>query len=50
MQDFLDGRYEEVKILSNFDIEREQSFYEMSVYQYYFHLWVKSNHSGEENR
>ncbi len=50
MQDFLDSRAEEVKILSNFDLEKEQSFYEGSVYDFYFHLLVKSNHRGEENR
>jgi hypothetical protein len=44
MQDFLDSRYEEVKILTNFDIEKELTFYEMSVYDFYFHIWVKSNH------
>ncbi len=49
MQDYLDGRYEEVKILANFDPEKEPTFYEMSVYQFYFHLWVKSN-NGEKDR
>lgn len=49
MQDFLDTRVEEVKILSNFDIERERSFYEMSVYDFYFHVWVKSNQQHEES-
>ncbi len=48
MQDFLDSRLEEVKILSNFDIERERSFYEMSVYDFYFHVWVKSNQQHEQ--
>lgn len=51
MQDFLDSRAEEVKILSNFDIEKEASFYERSVYDFYFHLWVRSNHKdGKESR
>ena len=49
MQDYLDSRIEEVKILSNFEIEREQSFYEMSVYDFYFHVWVKSNNRGEKD-
>ena len=49
MQDYLDGRYEEVKILVNFDIEKEATFYEMSVYDFYFHVWVKSNHSGKDH-
>jgi len=49
MQDFLDSRYEEVKILANFDIEKEKAFYEMSVYDFYFHLWVKSNNRGENH-
>jgi hypothetical protein len=49
MQDYLDNRYEEVKILSNFDIEKERSFYEMSVYDFYFHVWVKSNNSGKDD-
>lgn len=49
MQDFLDNRYEEVKILANFDIEKEKAFYEMSVYDFYFHLWVKSNNRGENH-
>lgn len=49
MQDYLDGRYEEVKILVSFDIEKESSFYEMSVYDFYFHVWVKSNHSGSKD-
>ncbi len=49
MQDFLDARAEEVKILSNFDIEKEQSFYMGSVYDFYFHLLVKSNHRGEKD-
>lgn len=44
MQDYYDGRIEELKILSNFDIEKERSFYEMSVHDFYFHVWVKSNH------
>lgn len=48
MQDYLDARYEEVKICANFDVEKEPAFYEMSVYQFYFHLWVKSN-NGEKN-
>lgn len=48
MQDYLDSRMEEVKILSNFDIEKEDSFYEMSVYDFYFHLWVRSNHKDQE--
>lgn len=48
MQDYLDSRLEEVKILSNFDIEKEKSFYEMSVYDFYFHVWVKSNQNGKE--
>ena len=49
MQDYLDSRYEEVKILVNFDIEKEAAFYEMSVYDFYFHVWVKSNHSGKDH-
>jgi hypothetical protein len=49
MQDYLDGRYEEVKILANFEIEKEKTFYEMSVYDFYFHVWVKSNNRGEKN-
>ncbi len=49
MQDYLDKRLEEVKILSNFDIEKEKSFYEMSVYDFYFHVWVKHNHNGKED-
>lgn len=49
MQDYLDGRYEEVKILANFDVEKEPAFYEMSVCEFYFHLWVKSN-NGEKDR
>lgn len=49
MQDYLDSRYEEVKILSNFEIEKEKAFYEMSVYDFYFHVWVKSNNRGEKN-
>jgi len=48
MQDFVDSRLEEVKILSNFEIEREASFYEMSVYDFYFHVWVKSNNTDKE--
>jgi len=48
MQDFVDSRLEEVKILSNFEIEREVSFYEMSVYDFYFHVWVKSNNTDKE--
>lgn len=43
MQGYIDERLEEVKILANFDVEKERSFYEMSVYEYYFHVWVKSN-------
>jgi hypothetical protein len=48
MQDFVDGRLEEVKILSNFEVEKESSFYEMSVYDFYFHLWVKSNNRDNQ--
>jgi hypothetical protein len=49
MQDYLDKRLEEVKKISTFDIEKEKSFYEMSVYDFYFHIWVKSNNKDEEN-
>lgn len=49
MQEYLDKRYEEVKILVNFDIEKEHTFYEMSVYDFYFHIWVKSNNSGKSS-
>ena len=48
MQDFIDARREEVKILCNFDVEKEHAFYEMSVYEFYFHVWVKSS-NGEKN-
>lgn len=51
MQDVLDSRQREVKILCNFDIEKEASFYEGSVYDFYFHLSVKSDYnSGEKDR
>ncbi len=49
MQEYIDNRLSEVKILCNFDIEKEKSFYEMSVYDFYFHLSVKANH-GKEDR
>ena len=49
MQDYIDQRMEEVKILSNFEVERESAFYEMSIYDFYFHLWVKSNHKDSES-
>ena len=48
MQDYIDGRIKEVKLLCKFDIEKERSFYEMSVYDFYFHLSVKAAH-GKEN-
>lgn len=43
MQDFIDHKIEEIKILSNFDLSLESEFYRMSVYDFYFHVWVKSN-------
>lgn len=43
MQDFIDGKEEEIKILSNFDPTVEKQFFNMSVYEFYFHVWVKSN-------
>lgn len=47
MQDYLDSKYEEVKIISNFEFDKEKAFLETSVYEFYFHLWVKSN-NGEK--
>lgn len=44
MQDFIDQKFEEIKILSNFDLSLESEFLKMSVYDFYFHVWVKSNH------
>lgn len=49
MQDYLDARLEEVKILTNFEIEKESAFYEMSVYAFYFHLWVKKNNGDKSH-
>lgn len=44
MQDFIDGKLEEIKILSNFDLSLESEYLKMSVYDFYFHVWIKSNH------
>jgi len=49
MQEFLDSRLEEVKIMANFDIEKEKTFYEMSVYDFYFHVWVKGKQNEESH-
>jgi hypothetical protein len=43
MQDFIDRKLEEIKILTNFDLSLEGEFIRMSVYDYFFHVWVKSN-------
>jgi hypothetical protein len=43
MQDFIDQKYEEIKILANFDLTLESEYLKMSVYDFYFHVWVKSN-------
>lgn len=43
MQDYLDTRLEEIKILANFELSRESEFLGTSVYNFYFHVWVKSN-------
>lgn len=51
MQNYLDGRLEELKLISNFDIEKEEALKSMSVYEFYFHLLIRSNHAdhGKEN-
>lgn len=43
MQDYIDKKFEEIKVLSNFDISQESVFLNLSVYEFYFHVWVKSN-------
>lgn len=43
MQDFIDKKLEEIKILANFDLSLESEFSKLSVYDYFFHVWVKSN-------
>ena len=43
MQDFLDSKIEEIKILANFDLAQEKEFHKISVYEFYEHVWIKSN-------
>lgn len=42
MNDFMLNKQEELKLLSNFDLEQEKMFYEMSITDFYFHVLVKS--------
>lgn len=42
MQDFIDEKMEEVKLMADFDIEAERRLLELSVYDFYFHVFVKS--------
>ncbi len=44
MQEFLDSKYEELKLLSDFDIDTEQKLISMSVDDFYFHVWMKQIH------
>lgn len=41
MQEFFDNQAIQVKRLSGFDITKEQEYLRMSVYDYFFHLWVR---------
>lgn len=44
MQEFHDNRMKEIKILSEFDINREKQFLAMSIDDFYFHVMVKKDH------
>lgn len=44
MQQFHDDRMEEIKVLSGFDIQQEKEFLQMSVDDFYFHIWIKRDH------
>ena len=46
MQDFLDSKIEEIKILANFDLTQEREYYNLSVYEFYEHVWIRSNQNG----
>lgn len=45
MQEFLDSKLEELKLMSDFDIEKENIFLKMSVDDFYFHVWIKDAHT-----
>ncbi len=45
MQEFLDSKHEELKLLSDFDIDKEQKFLSMSVDDFFFHVWIKQAHA-----
>lgn len=47
MQQFHDDRMEEVKILAEFDLEREKQFLSLSVDDFYFHILIKQNHQKD---
>lgn len=44
MQNYIDARFEEVKLVSKFDVEKEETLLALSVYDFYFHLLIRSNH------
>jgi hypothetical protein len=44
MQEFHDDRMKEIKILSEFDIDKERQFLAMSIDDFYFHVWIKKDH------
>lgn len=46
MQEFHDARMKEVKILSDFDIEKEKQLLALSIDDFYFHVSVKREHGG----
>lgn len=44
MQEFHDQRMKEIKILSDFDIEKERQLLWLSIDDFYFHVSVRKDH------
>lgn len=49
MQEFLDQRIEEIKILTKFEPDKEILFLEMPTYKYYLHLSAVRKHKGKKD-
>lgn len=41
MQEFHDARMNEVKVLSDFNIDQEKQLLALSIDDFYFHVWKK---------
>lgn len=43
MQEYYDEQELQVKKLAKFDIEKEEAFKKLPVYEYLFHVWLVSD-------